>query len=151
MRPVAQTRFGYPEGNCMMACVASILEVSLEDLPDLFDECCEWWEEKKRWKHGDWWGKLREGARAFGWDIVYVSTEDFQGIPAGYCMAGGDSPRSEVTYENGKNAGHVVVYLDGGMAHDPHPSGDGLDGPVEEWYIFLKPSIAYMKAKGAIE
>ena len=35
MKPVYQTRFGEPHGNCFAACMASILEVGLNDLPDL--------------------------------------------------------------------------------------------------------------------
>lgn len=38
MRPVLQTRFGFPSGNCLLACVASILEVPLEEVPDGWDE-----------------------------------------------------------------------------------------------------------------
>ncbi len=35
MKPVYQTRYGEPHGNCFAACVASILECGLADLPDL--------------------------------------------------------------------------------------------------------------------
>lgn len=38
MKPVDQTTFGAPHGNCLMACVASILEVPLDSLPVMFDE-----------------------------------------------------------------------------------------------------------------
>jgi len=34
MKPVFQTRFG-EDGNCFEACIASILEISLEEVPDL--------------------------------------------------------------------------------------------------------------------
>jgi len=139
MVPVTQTRVGYPEGNCFMAAIASVLEVSLDDLPDLFDECCEWHEDG-RWDHGDWWGVTRGAVRSLGWDIVYIPTKDHKGVPPGYSIAGGPSPRKDVVNGDGKNAGHAVVCLDGRMIHDPHPSGDGLDGNVvDEWYIFLVP------------
>jgi hypothetical protein len=35
MKPVFQTKYGPIEGNCFNACVASILECNLDDLPDL--------------------------------------------------------------------------------------------------------------------
>lgn len=33
MRPVPQTRFGENDGDCFAACLASLLEVSLEEVP----------------------------------------------------------------------------------------------------------------------
>lgn len=35
MKPVTQTKFGDPEGNCLMACVASIVEVPIDECPPL--------------------------------------------------------------------------------------------------------------------
>lgn len=34
MKEVFQTKFGLNQGNCLSACIASILEVSIEDVPD---------------------------------------------------------------------------------------------------------------------
>lgn len=38
MRPIRQTRFGWPSGNCLLACVASILDLPLEEVPDGWSE-----------------------------------------------------------------------------------------------------------------
>ena len=34
VKPVYQTQFGMPNGNCFAACVASILELKIEDIPN---------------------------------------------------------------------------------------------------------------------
>ena len=67
MKSVDQTKFGYPEGNCLMACVASILEVGLDDLPDLFERCCIQREDGVFWEGGEYWlDVLQEGVEALG-------------------------------------------------------------------------------------
>jgi len=46
LRPVMQTRFGDPEGNCLMASVASILGIALDECPDLYEyekRGLNWW------------------------------------------------------------------------------------------------------------
>ena len=37
MKPVDQTRFGCPGGNCYQAVIASILELDLEEVPDFMN------------------------------------------------------------------------------------------------------------------
>ena len=135
---VVQTRFGYPEGNCLMACVASILEVPLEELPDLHEECDTWNEEEEKWVwEGDWWGVLSEAVKARGWKALGVKEGHL--APWGFAIAGGDSPRADVVDEEGKNVGHVIVCLDGKPWHDPHPSGAGLGGPIQDWILLIPP------------
>lgn len=137
MEPVDQTRFGYPEGNCVVACVASILEVALDELPDLHDV----YHEEGR----NWWKALRAGVRRHGWEAMYLGETYLDGVdprelaPQGYAVAGGDSPREETVDEDGENAGHAVVALDGELVHDPHPSDDFLGGPVEDWILLIPP------------
>lgn len=124
-----------------MACVASVLEVGLDDLPDLYQRC--------HVNDGDWWTILREHVARFGWEAMYLG-QTYLGVgestrtpaelaPPGWSIAGGDSPRSDVLDEDGENAGHAVVAKDGELVHDPHPSGDFLAGPVEDWIILIGP------------
>lgn len=124
-----------------MAAVASIMEVSLDDLPDLFDTCCEWDGESGEWKEGDehWWNVLRGGVKAHGWEAVYVGEYASDNYPMGYAIGGGDSPRPSTVTEDGKNAGHVCVFLDGELVWDPHPSGAGLASGPDDWIILLPP------------
>lgn len=141
MKPVDQTRFGYPEGNCLMACVASVLEVPLELLPDL-------WEREKA-GDDDWWMILRTALAEHGWEAIYLHPEYVSATnesrtsadlaPQGYALAGGPSPRESTVNEDGENAGHVVVAEDGQIVHDPHPSRDGLGGPVRDWIVLIPP------------
>lgn len=50
MKPVEQTEYGKGKGNCFSACVASILEIGIEDVPHFCEEnkgtwfvdCAEW-------------------------------------------------------------------------------------------------------------
>jgi hypothetical protein len=148
MIQTVQTRFGFPHGNCLMACVSSITEISLDNLPDLFDETCWFDPETRKWRHDykdrDWWTVLREALNRRGWDIMYrdvsnLSVYAARGMPQGWSIACGPSPRAKVVNSDGENAGHTVVCWNGGVVWDPHPSGDGLAGPVEDWIIMLPP------------
>lgn len=124
MKPVDQTKFGSADGNCLMACLASILECSLEELPELTPAHDD----------GSWWNVVREAARERGWWAIYYGQESDQFprvAPQGYAIAGGRSPRLP--------EGHCVVALDGMIVHDPHPSRVGLDGPIEDWIVLLPP------------
>lgn len=49
MTPVQQTRFGKGQGNCLLACVASILDRSLESIPDFNLSGCGWFEDLHEW------------------------------------------------------------------------------------------------------
>lgn len=47
MKPVEQTKLTYPDGNCFAACVATLLELPLEAVPDFkgdgwYDAWLEW-------------------------------------------------------------------------------------------------------------
>lgn len=131
MVPVAQTKLSDNEksihGNCLAACVASLFEIQIDEVPA--------WEEMGN--DGSWGdsfikfiesrGYAYEGLiapRSSSWlkDVLSISN----GID-GYFIVGGKSPRMN-------RRGHAVIYKDGVMIHDPHPSGDGLL-EIEEIYI----------------
>ena len=135
MRPVDQSKFGYPEGNCLMACVASILEVELCDLPDLFLRCCRTTDEGLTWSdRGEHWlDVLQEGVKVHGWEASWRDAKPEETPPAGYAIAGG--PTGRTFDEDGRDVGHCVVCLDGVMVHDPHPERTGLRGKTEDWIL----------------
>jgi len=110
MRKVDQTRFGKGEGNCLAACVASITEIPLDLL------ALNWTSDEH------WYETLQREMARHGWTVEYDTAE----VPRGYCIASGDAARG-VT--------HSVVYFDGTLVHDPHPSRDGLLN--EQSYITL--------------
>lgn len=129
MKPVEQTKFGYPDGNCMMACVASITEIPLDELPDLRTEA--------DLVGKSWWYVSEKALAKNGWIILWHEVEVDKLIPPGWSIANGDSPRG-ITNKDGSPVGHSVVVFDGELKHDPHPSDSGLDGPPYSYYILIK-------------
>jgi hypothetical protein len=112
--PVDQDRFGFPGdtelGNCFTACVASLLEMPLADVP-LFVAEDEWWDYFKRW--------LRER----GWyPLMFETKPDASDAPEGLYIAGGQSPRRP----DDPCALHAVIARGAKVVHDPHPSREGL-------------------------
>lgn len=49
MKPVYQTKFDKHGGNCLLACVASLLHRKLEDIPDFNLSGCGWFGELYEW------------------------------------------------------------------------------------------------------
>lgn len=106
MKPIDQTTFGSPYGNCFQACVASILELPLEDVPHF----CE----------GDnprWLLDLEEWLRPRGLAPMLVQAEGCPALDDAYGLLGGPSPRG---------CNHSVVVRGVEVVHDPHPSREGL-------------------------
>jgi hypothetical protein len=54
----------------------------------------------------------------------------YEGVD-GYIITNGSSPREWVT------RGHSVIYKNGVMVHDPHPSGEGLK-EVQDYYMIKR-------------
>jgi hypothetical protein len=125
MKPVMQTKFTDPEqtvhGNCQAACVASLLDLPLSAVPAFEDMGDEWFGVLYEFlrKHGyDYAGTKYTGPshNQFWWEFLLESSPGIDG----YFIVGGKSPRAWVT------RGHAVIYKDGVLVHDPHPSGAGL-------------------------
>lgn len=121
MIPVQQTDTELGRGNCLAACVASILELPIAEVPNfrLADDA---------------WGALQDWLASRGLlaircliDGVYLAS-----MPSVYCVLTGPSPRNPVN--------HAVVGLcDCGtvrIVHDPHPEDTGLAGPAQ-WITFF--------------
>lgn len=106
MKPVDQTQFHEPgksRGNCQQAAVASLLGLSLDEVPNFIDQ------------PEGFWPSFRKFIRSRGLDeILFDGTE--RCFPC-YYLAYGPSPRG---------VSHAVVYKDGALAHDPHPSRAGI-------------------------
>lgn len=134
MIPVDQTKLGHPEGDCFSACIASILEIPLEDVPNPKGE--------------DWVHRFNEWLRDYGLAIVTMGLpEGAKDMPLdmrryflpGYCILAVKSPRGDWT--------HAVVCLDGEIVHDPHPQRDmGVGDWVEvDHLIPLDPKVVAQK------
>lgn len=121
MKPVDQTFFGPEEGNCLQACIASLFELPLEDVPHFVLE--------ENWVKAldDW--LIKYDLQSVDVDLKYMRTQDDDmWMPSGYHLICGESSRE---------CSHAVVGYKGKIVHDPHPDRDGL---VEEqtWTLFVK-------------
>lgn len=123
MKPVDQTRFNFSDhpteapGNCWAACIASILELDLCEVPD----------EATVWKPGM---NVEESWRLYhptmirwlekrGLSLIDGSALSLEYYTPVHCIITGSSPRRP-------KANHAVVYFNGELAHDPHPSRAGI-------------------------
>lgn len=148
MIPVIQTRLAPPRdelgvmsaapGNCWSACVAPILELPISDVPD----------EAKYWQpgmtHRESWRPFAEEMYQFlagrGLAVIDLPRSTLICFMSGpkifdqiFNIMSGQSPRDPNIY-------HAVVARGYEIAHDPHPSRDGLAGDAEKWTheLFIK-------------
>ena len=117
MKPVFQTKFGgadAPEaeqGDCMAACLASIFEVELADVPDFAGHI----------NGGGWFFLFQKWLKARNLSLLMLGS-DAKDIPAGYCMAAVLSHNLPDPKD-----GHMVVLKNGLLVHDPNPNNTGRD------------------------
>lgn len=116
MTPQDQTHFSDKEkgthGNCMIATYASYMDLPVDDCPQfqfLFD--CKHFE-------GFWDEVVRLWLERMGYNRSYLETDPFESGFSDYYFAYGMSPRGVM---------HQVIYKDGKLFHDPHPSKAGIE------------------------
>lgn len=133
MKPITQTKVssedGSVSGNCFRACIASILEIDIDSIPAFEDM-----------KGGEWHmpffkflsenGYEFHGTGRFDNEFHDELFKTYEGVD-GYIIVNGTSPRKWVT------RGHSVVYKNGVMVHDPHPSREGLVD-LRDYYMIEK-------------
>lgn len=128
MTPVDQVRVGIPAGQCTEASVASLLNVSLDAVPELWDEQQTTLERPVRSSVRLYAFVLSQGYQWAQYDFGDTPVEQFdldglQLPPAhlelalGYHLMLGHNPGG---------APHMCVGLAGMVAHDPNPSRAGL-------------------------
>ena len=111
MIPVTQTRMG-DRGNCLSACVASLLEIPIEWVPDFTRELYGPVTPQPM--------KLNAWLTSVGLEALYCMTDlmhPHHVAPDGYYIMTGWSPRGRP---------HVVIGLGKDIVHDPHPTRAGL-------------------------
>jgi hypothetical protein len=154
MIPVEQTHAGEvngrPRGNCFAACVASILECSLDDLPEL-DPFAEDHDVKMNEALSRDFGVYTVTWQTclFGQAPVWVGDEQVPSL--GYWIAGVPSLNLGRDPESQTCRWHAVVMRGHEIAHDPSTKIKRLDfsdGPVHQATIFvpLDPSARAMGA-----
>lgn len=115
MIPVEQTYLAPPEGNCFAACVASILELGINDVPNYHSE--EWFQQWNEW--------LKPRGLML---LTFAIQPGNTWRPAGFSIIGAKSPRGDWI--------HAVVARDGQVVWDPHPQRDMGLGEWVDWTIF---------------
>lgn len=128
LKPVDQTRFVPDKGNCFAACVASLLELNIDDVPNFVFLEPDWIKATQEWLAGRGLGMLA----LFTHEAGYFG--NLYPLPAGLlCIIGGKSPRGDF--------GHAVVARAHAwkfdVIHDPHPSRAGLAGEPERVYFLI--------------
>ena len=109
MQAIDQTTFGEGLGNCFSACVASILELPIDDVPFFgADEL--------------WWTRFSEWLEARNLYAVCLKHRAGR-APVGYHILSGKSPRGEFL--------HSVVAKGEDIVHDPHPSRANIQDRVD--------------------
>ncbi len=134
MKSVNQTITDFTNGNCFQACIASILEVSLDSIPNF----------NRNGPDGFW-----DIFNTFNWSTNYVLVDFYPGdrnfnyFADAYVIAVGESPRAK----GEKDKKHCVVFKEGKMVHDPHPSGDGILGEPEFFTILITKGFGITESK----
>lgn len=126
MKPVQQTKTGPLRGDCLAACVATIFEVRISELPDLSE--LVWHSNLRRWLH--------EKQLSF----VYLECGDIIGAtaPDGLSIACYTFYVSEGQHAFEKRT-HCVVANDGITLWDPWPGSGGFSQKEPEavsWIVF---------------
>jgi len=123
MRRVDQTIFvGDPKkkGNCVAACVATIVGLPLDTVPHFIEYGIAFGDSdgvKEEVSTGHSWFAMMLGFFA-GQGLWLVELEQVTDAEAGeVVLVAGPSPRGVM---------HQVLYRDGVLWHDPHPSRDGV-------------------------
>lgn len=151
MIPVDQTTFSDPErgirGGCLQACVASILELPLKDVPH-FGQIAQDTNRGDYFVIEDWC--VEQGL----WPVEFTLKGGGFGAPI-YCILSGPSPRgivdkSGIAIEHSVVAGAPIGRAEiCKMVHDPHPDRTGLDGPPSRvmYFVAMDPAAAIRGAK----
>ena len=138
MIPVDQTRFHKADdngntveyGNCMQAAVASILELPLDFVPNFIEQ-----DPGPQYCHHN----MMVFFRRLGFDLVGFYGKEARGFD-GYYLAYGPAKRG---------VSHMVIEKDCKLAHDPHPSREGLI-EVKGTYAIIPFNPAYFVPNSAL-
>lgn len=120
MKPVYQTILTAPGGNCWHACIASILEVPLEIVPEIqqgeSESDADWWQRWQAWL-------FPYNLQMLGFPHVDRGRDTWR--PKGYSILGTRPP--------GCSWLHAVVALDGEPVWNPFPGYGERVGNIGEW------------------
>ena len=125
MKKVFQTKFG-SEGNCFAACIASLVETDIENLPFLSN-------------YKDNWDKYLDATNEYlrtNFEIIllYNDYEDWadyinDNFKNSFYIVSGDSNKDGLE--------HAVLYKNGKLNHNPNDRGTEIVN-IKHAYVFLK-------------
>lgn len=144
MIPVYQRNFARGSGDCFAACLASVMEISLDEVPNL---CAE----EMDADGSTWMERTVEWLQSRGWGFVYFPYAQTGVLPAGcWVIAGGSTSRADESHavvgrvELGERTPIMVDGKPGWnwawqlwYVHDPHPSGWFLDGDPDNLFVLF--------------
>ena len=112
------------KGNCVSACVATILDIPLERVPHFVEYGLELGDEPEgKVSNGNaWWAMMLGFFYAWEYTLVELDSVETSEDPWEYLLVAGQTSRGVL---------HQVVYRAGALWHDPHPSREGLTSIVE--------------------
>tara|TARA_Y100000310_G_scaffold42448_1_gene39742 strand:+ start:271 stop:690 length:420 start_codon:yes stop_codon:yes gene_type:complete len=138
MKPVFQTKFGGSEapeseqGNCMAACLASIFELSLEDVPDFSGNIA----------NGVWYGILSNWLAKRNLALHFPALNS--GAPPGIQIM-----EVKSTTLSNPDDGHVVVIENGNVVHDPNPRAKAVGERISYWtFVVIDPALTKVIKRG---
>lgn len=128
MIPVNQTIFYDPNpdsigGNCFQACVASIFELPLDEVPHF----CSSQTDDSWFLQFDSWCERNYNLQPILLKAPFTPNGTFFG--EGYGLRCGHSPRGCL---------HSVVILDGNIVHDPYPESTGLVDHIDDIFFVVR-------------
>lgn len=128
MKPVDQTLFHDPDagvvGDCFRACVASILELSIDEVPHFFEDGGRvWWFELDRFL-------AQRGLAA----VEFTTSSENVLSEAAVYIASGPSPRHPEVH-------HAIVCRGFDVVHDPHPSRDGIESTERQLFFVTREEV----------
>lgn len=130
MKPVTQTRTGIPTGNCTEACIASIMEVDLGEVPSLWDP------ETGDHHTASQWSQVYAWLRSRGRMMVYGDFDPV-GLPAPFAAVYPWAAHHWIAHlgwggfhllagPNPDGVPHWVVGHGGRLVWDPNPRSRGI-------------------------
>lgn len=128
MLRVFQDKFvhSHGTGNCVAACLGSLLEITLKDMPVFLpnDPTIDFWGAWRRWL------RVEHGLR-----LHFIPKP--QGPPETYGLC---TVRTQRVYPEGhEKAGepilHMVVIFNGEIVHDPFPTGSQVEEILYYWSL----------------
>ena len=132
MTPVDQTEFWTGEpgswGNCESAVIASLLDLSITEVPHFLREA--------KGDNVKFWENVSNFLEKYGFEYVHYAWNDIdwektKSEGKTYHTISGPSPRAP------DKIWHAVVGCNGEIIHDPHYSREGLYGSNKMWHVSM--------------